>query len=242
MNEVTITPELTLKLQQAAREVGLSFAELNTISTPETLDLLLPLIKQQATLVFRAPLPVWLEVDIFPDVSTGTQFIEVLEAVGIRDHFFGFDVMQSQFNIGVTEPVTYELFKGTITNLGIRESIAYDKLLRRAEILGIHDGTAPLSLITTLVQHGVAKKQEKQFKYHICTKPARANLFGIEQDAVFGLANGFISEDPSDTTLSKSDVLLLRHNAGPEADLVHLTEEIIFSRKKTNRIQVRQVA
>jgi hypothetical protein len=242
MSELTITPELTLKLQQAAREAGLSIAELNAISTPETLDLLLPLIKQQANLVFHSPLPVWLEVDIFPDVSTGKQFIEVLEAVGIRDHFFGFDAILPLLNIGVTEPVTYELFKGTLTDLGIRESIPYDKLLRRAETLGIHDGTVPLSLITTLVQLGVVKKQEKQFKYHICTKTARAKWFGKEQDSVFGLANGFIPEDPTDTTLAKSDVLLLRRNAGPESDLIYLTEEIIFSRKKANGTRVRHAA
>ncbi|MEY2665029.1 MAG: hypothetical protein RLZZ480_134 [Candidatus Parcubacteria bacterium] len=242
MSELTITPELALKLQQAARDVGLSISELNAISTAETLDLLLPLIKQQAKLVFHTPLPVWLEVDIFPDVSTGKQFIEVLEEAGIKDHFFGFDAILSQLNIGVTEPVTYELFKGTLTDLGIRESIPYDKLLRRAEILSIHDGTAPLSLITTLVQLGVVKKQEKQFKYHICTKTARANWFGQETDFVFSLANGFISEDPTDTALSKSDVLLLWSNAGSESDLIHLTEEIIFSRKKTKGSRIHQVA
>lgn len=234
MTELVITPEISLQLQNAAREVGLSESELKAIISPQTLELLVPLIKQQAKLVFHKDIPVWQEIEITPNVTNGTDFINVLESAGVWDHYFAFDFIRSQLQLGVREPVLYELFKVTLVDLGIHEAISYDKVVNRARVLGIHDDSAPLSLITELILQGLVKAQTQRFKYHVCTKPVDTVWFGEKAQFAFALANGFHSEDPSDTRLKETDVLLLRNYVSPTPGRICPTEHLIFSRKKTS--------
>ena len=228
MSNVTVTPELSLQLQSAVNEAGLTASEVRYLLKPEVLDTILPLLCQKAEVKQRENFSVWQEVTIGTDLVHGRDVVRALKDLGVRENFFAFDGLQSVLHVGSGRQETYELFYLTPIDLGVNDSLSYRKVLRRAATFGIHDGTATALLLVELVRQGIVKQQAKEFRYKVPTVPY-PGTFGT--DVGFSFANGFTPENPSDTSLSLGDVVCYASPIDDEK-LISPGARIIFSRKK----------
>lgn len=227
MSTVTITPELSLQLQRAVNEVGLSQGELKLLLQPEVLSTIVPLLAKRAKIVPHNPFPVWDEIEISPTIVHGQDLVTALEELGIKDNFFSYDHLRPVLHVGVPETVRYELFAVTLKDLGLYQNTPYQQVLKRAASFGIYDGTATPVLIAELLLQGKLASQREKFKYRIPTTLVASSLFG---SVSFGVGNGFIPEDPSDTSLSLEEPLFLAYPNHTTEDVVY--ETLIFSRIK----------
>ncbi len=241
MSELVVTPEISLQLQQTVNTVGFTKVELLQLLRPEVLEQLLPLLTQQAKILPSNSIPVWREIEIKTDIVTGKDFVRELEEIGVRDNFFSYDSIRGQLQVGVSVPLVYELFKVKPLDLGINDVLPYSKVVRRARLLGLHDDTAPPALIAELLLQGFIASQKKHFRHRVHTKPVINTFFGKETEYSFALGNGFSSENPSDTTLTESDVLFLAHWGDETEDTVTPGDDIIFARKKSTQGSGRKI-
>jgi hypothetical protein len=229
MSELIITPEISLQLERAVNAVGLTKSDLHILLRPEILESVLPFLMKRAKVVLHNPLPLWDEIEIAPRIVTGADFVSVLEEEGIKDTFFSFEHVRATPHVGVQQSVVYELFAVTLKDLFLYCSTPYQRVLKRAMAIGIHDGSAPPVLVAELLLQKKIKAERREFRYRIPTRLVPSSLFGTVS---LGVGNGFRPEDPSDTSLSLEEPLFLAYPSHETEDVVYINDTLIFSRVK----------
>ncbi len=229
MNELVLTPELTLKLQQVIDEVGLTEVELSRLFNPETLSIILPFLLGRSKLSPYCSFTVWQEIKLNNRIKTGADLVAALQGIGVRMGLFSYlpvEALQTPERDGEA----YELFCVTLNDLGLGDKADYKTVEKRARILEIHDGSAPPTLAAELLLRGIITASEKRFRYRVFSQPSPTS--GLLGEVVFAIENGFPPEEQDGRSFAEEDPVFISVPYTSDEDVIGSGQKLIFARRK----------
>ena len=226
---IVITPELTLQIQNAANEVGLTESEINRLFDPEALSVILPFLLGKSKISPYCPFFVWQEIKVSSRIKTGADLVSALQGIGVRVGGLGYLPLEALQKPEKDDEV-YEIFCVDLGDLGLGNKSDYKIVEKRARVLEIHDGTAPPTLAAELLLKSVITSSKKDYRYRVFSRPAPATeLLG---EVVFAIENGFPEDEQDGRSFTREDPVCIPVPHNFDEDVIYSEQKLIFSRRR----------